>query len=442
MLQPFAVAPQTPTATRQQGQPPANIANARPGIPPRAANAPTALSQSATGLSPFDIAKLLATPKSIKSQLSTAVAPSPSKNTQWKAQSGRAGRGPRKPSPERPQSRSVSPISERASSPGPEQEMSKKTRRGKPISSVPESVTGSRNARARRARGASTTSSVPGSSVRGRTRSQSVMSHGEDVSMVDTESVTGRRVKHEPSTPMDGSDFVRPTIEGTPGQTARRAIQSGTTKRKRGAREDSEVSDAMLAPRQDKSVVVANRNFNRLSSTIMNDIQSHKHASLFSNPVREKDAEGYSDIIKRPQDLKTIRMAITAGNRAVNAATASDSFASSTSSQREVGGIVMLPVSEDLVPPKAIVNSAQLEKEVMRMFANAVMFNPGDDEVVQDAREMADSVEGQIAKFREVERSSTAVSALPTVSESGVRKASEGEDGEEESGVGKRRKVG
>src|SRR5207248_6276649 len=36
----------------------------------------------------------------------------------------------------------------------------------------------------------------------------------------------------------------------------------------------------------------------------------------------------------------------------------------------------MLPISSDLVPPKGIVNSAQLEKELMRMFANAVMFNP------------------------------------------------------------------
>jgi hypothetical protein len=173
----------------------------------------------------------------------------------------------------------------------------------------------------------------------------------------------------------------------------------------------------------------------------MNDIQSHKHASLFSHPVRDKDAEGYSDIIRRPQDLKSIRTAITAGNRAVNAATASDSFASSTTSQpRDAGGIVVLPVSEDLIPPKAIVNPSQLEKEVMRMFANAVMFNPGDDDVVHDAREMARDVEGQIAKFREVERSST---TLATLSEGGTARASEADADEEDSQVGtKRRKVG
>ncbi len=34
---------------------------------------------------------------------------------------------------------------------------------------------------------------------------------------------------------------------------------------------------------------------------------------------------------------------------------------------------------EDIVPPKGIVNSVQLEREIMRVFANAVMFNPDPD---------------------------------------------------------------
>ena len=46
--------------------------------------------------------------------------------------------------------------------------------------------------------------------------------------------------------------------------------------------------------------------------------------------------------------------------------------------------MLQLPLSTDVIPPKAIVNSGQLEKEVMRMFANAVMFNPGDDGMVRD----------------------------------------------------------
>ena len=40
---------------------------------------------------------------------------------------------------------------------------------------------------------------------------------------------------------------------------------------------------------------------------------------------------------------------------------------------------LLLPISEELVPPKGIVNNAQLEKELMLMFANAIMFNPDPD---------------------------------------------------------------
>ena len=39
-------------------------------------------------------------------------------------------------------------------------------------------------------------------------------------------------------------------------------------------------------------------------------------------------------------------------------------------------GSVLVSKTEDLTPPKGIVNSAQLEMEFMRVFANAVMFNP------------------------------------------------------------------
>lgn len=129
----------------------------------------------------------------------------------------------------------------------------------------------------------------------------------------------------------------------------------------------------------------------------MNDIQSHKHGSVFSNPVKEKDAPGYSEIIRRATDLKSIRTAINAGNRA-----ATNILASSPSLDKGEN-VVELPISEELVPPKGIVNSAQLEKEIMRMFANAIVFNPGDDGVVQDAREMFEDVQTTISNWRNAE---------------------------------------
>ena len=127
----------------------------------------------------------------------------------------------------------------------------------------------------------------------------------------------------------------------------------------------------------------------------MNDINSHKHASYFAHAVREKDAPGYADIIKVPQNLKSIRSAISAGAKAVASAATSTSPSASAD-----GTTVELDRSVELMPPKAIVNAAQLEKEVMRMFANAIMFNPGEDGLVSDTREMAEDVEAQIRQWR------------------------------------------
>lgn len=144
----------------------------------------------------------------------------------------------------------------------------------------------------------------------------------------------------------------------------------------------------------------------------MNDITSHKHAYMFQQPLSNRQAPGYKDVIYRPQDLKSIKSAITSGARALNTAAnaiaersetpvsartvtgdhdalaggspaaatgtpvtsrnrGTPSFMSSTSAN-----IVSVPVHPDIVPPKGIVNSGQFEKEVMRTFANAIMFNP------------------------------------------------------------------
>ncbi|KAF2195978.1 hypothetical protein GQ43DRAFT_340514, partial [Delitschia confertaspora ATCC 74209] len=134
----------------------------------------------------------------------------------------------------------------------------------------------------------------------------------------------------------------------------------------------------------------------------MNDIGSHKHASRFMAPVKPKDAEGYYDIIKRPTDLKTIQKAINQGAKAVQLAASADT--PSGGSPGGGGGNVVLPLSADVVPPKAIVNSAQLEKEFMRMFANGVMFNAGEEGIVRDTREMYESVERAVSNWRAAER--------------------------------------
>lgn len=96
----------------------------------------------------------------------------------------------------------------------------------------------------------------------------------------------------------------------------------------------------------------------------------HRDANLFAHQIRERDAPGYSGIVLQPQDLKSIRAAINHGNRAAAALAASLPGGDPGTSS------VWLPIGEEVVPPKGIVNSAQLDRELAHMFSNAIMYNP------------------------------------------------------------------
>ena len=196
----------------------------------------------------------------------------------------------------------------------------------------------------RRIRGGSAASSVVGSSVRERTRSQSVLSHAS----VDNESIVGHKVKAEPATPAALPDSVQTTVEDTPSTGNRPVSSLKLNKRKRSLRGTSEASDGTInlpgpSPVGRANMVTAVRNFPRLSHSIMDSIQSHKHASLFAMPVREKQAQGYHEYIKQPQDLKSIRAAIQAGAKAVTTAAAELTPANGTggSSSRDASTVFL-----------------------------------------------------------------------------------------------------
>lgn len=147
-------------------------------------------------------------------------------------------------------------------------------------------------------------------------------------------------------------------------------VQSpGRLKRKR---KDSFV-ESPREPTGPPTHVLWTRNFPKISTSAMESISAHRNASMFAAPVKERDAPGYKQITLRPQDLKSIKSAIVAGNRAAieKEKTMGDGVKSESS--------VWLPISEDLIPPKGIINYSQLEKELMRMFANAIMFNADPD---------------------------------------------------------------
>ena len=243
------------------------------------------------------------------------------------------------------------------------------------------------------------------------TRSQSVSS----IPASEDRPLSRRRVKNEPSTPADVlhdvEDSDRLSVTGHRKRTRRGTItqQPPPSKRKRQQSQEEEEEDQTPDASARKTTITATRNFAKMTTTIMSDISGHKHGNRFLVKVRDKDAAGYTDIIKKPRDLKSIRGAITLGTKALNAATATSSLEDSptTGPARAVDGSSMtveLERSADLMPPKAIVNGAQLEREVLHMLANAVMFNPGEDGMVADTREMFDDVETRIRDWRGAER--------------------------------------
>ena len=378
-------------------------------------------------------------------------------------------------SPRRPLPEDISPISERAPSPvekaaevesgpepEPEPEKSATRKRGQvgrkrkqsteQTARSPETeVKPTRNSKSSdgRKRDGSTPSSRSAASHDQKT-SPGTVSHEIKQEVSNATIETPKDIEHEPSRV---STRLRSATTSTP--TDDRQPTRGRPKRKRTASEEAEASqnqppaetnrtDTSHAPQY----VLCTRNFPRTGAPIMNDVSTHKHASTFTKPLTEKEAPGYRDLIYRPQDLKSIKSALSHGSKAVGAATEAastpattdgDSPAPSAGATPSKNAVLMLQKAEDIIPPKGIVNSSQLEKELIRMFANAIMFNPvpqrgfgpafpmtavdesgheypqesseGDEGgIIKDTHEMFDDVESAVTKWRTAERSAEELS--------------------------------
>jgi len=204
---------------------------------------------------------------------------------------------------------------------------------------------------------------------------------GQTPSAAQTEELKGSgpaRIKMEELTPRPVDETGDTTAEES--TSGRRHVStpagpsSRVAKRKRAssvAPRSSEPTPAPPAPPAPPTHVLWTRGFPKISASALDQIGSHRHANMFAHKIRDRDAPNYSNIIRHPVDLKSIRTAISHGNKAAVAAAAAavaegDAGASS----------VWLPISEDLMPPRGIINSAQLDSELVHMFANAIMYNP------------------------------------------------------------------
>lgn len=313
-------------------------------------------------------------------------------------------------SPDRPRPEDVSPISEKAPSlmgsreatpedPEPprrkrrqEAKGSSRGREPSPLASDVDNKAGPKSKSekpsfsANKRRDQSTASS--------RSRGRSVLSR-EDEAAGDP---PGRIKREMPSTPSGVPDVAEAEPRASGGRKSVAAAASeeqrpgrGRPKRKRAPSEafeseppQPEISQlSRIDPNQSTPYVLCARSFPKTGQAIMNNVTTHKHASVFSKPLTERDAPGYRDLIYRPQDLKSIKSSITQGSKALAAATEAVSTPVAdgespipTSGTPSKNSVLMLQKSEDVIPPKGIVNSAQLEKELIRMFSNATMFNP------------------------------------------------------------------
>ncbi|KAF3071028.1 hypothetical protein GL218_00384 [Daldinia childiae] len=269
---------------------------------------------------------------------------------------------------------------------------------------------------------------------RGRPRiTQKPSSAQSEEALVDPD-LSGSNIKNEEATPQALEDIGHATTADESGAIRDQPGPSQlSNKRKR------QESPPNRAPPTPATHVLWTRSFNKISQSALDQIISHRHANMFAHPVKPKTAPGYFEIVLRPQDLKGIQKAITAGSKAASIAVATmpDIDPSATN--------VWLPMSVDLVPPRGIINIAQLERELVHMFANAIMYNPdpyrgfgpsflksnrrasleGDGEdyrgyevdengVVKDTRSMFGEVEKLLSDLRnEVERNAPPPTGVP-----------------------------
>lgn len=85
----------------------------------------------------------------------------------------------------------------------------------------------------------------------------------------------------------------------------------------------------------------ATRRFQNVIGMLFSQISQHRNGNIFHNPIKDSEAPDYSEIVKRPMDLKSIKTKIKEGG---------------------------------------ITNSQEFRRDVYLMFANALMYNrPGSD---------------------------------------------------------------
>lgn len=116
------------------------------------------------------------------------------------------------------------------------------------------------------------------------------------------------------------------------------------------------------------SVSSQRKRFQNIAVNLINSIQAHRFSSPFLQPVNKRSAPDYHKCIYQPKDLKGILRAVK---------------------------LKQNPPAYGLVK--------ELERDIMLMFANCVMFNKSDGDLVELTRSMSSDVANMFKMFEEAE---------------------------------------
>jgi len=114
--------------------------------------------------------------------------------------------------------------------------------------------------------------------------------------------------------------------------------------------------------RNDEQVAI--KRFQNVIGMLHSQISQHRNGNIFHNPIKDSEAPDYREIVKRPMDLKTIKARIKDG---------------------------------------VITNSLEFQRDVLLMFANAMMYNRPDSDIYTMAEEMMLESEEHISAHRQTE---------------------------------------
>ncbi|KAG6868523.1 hypothetical protein C0993_001624 [Termitomyces sp. T159_Od127] len=238
-------------------------------------------------------------------------------------------------------------------------------------SSGEEPLTTSRRSTRRRR---STLSPAQQVQVRGKARRQrpeSPINNTKDESEVEMEDIDENQ---EENTKLETDRDASPTLGGIRrGQGKRKAsfVEGVDSPRdKKRTRDDSEPVDedetgqSHGRGRRPGTRSEGHKRFQAVIGMLHSQISQHRNGNIFHNPIKNSEAPDYHEIVKRPMDLKTIKMRVKDGS---------------------------------------IGNSLEYQRDIMLMFANAMMYNRPGSDVHAMAEDMMVESEGHINAFRQTE---------------------------------------